>query len=79
MPLGSNGSQTRWNGYMVFCTYTRKKIQRENPNLPAKDITSMLGRKWATSTDLEKEKWREEAEKLNQLEREKSNATVSSF
>ena len=50
---------------MVFCTYTRKKIQRENPNLPAKDITAMLGRKWATSTDIEKEKWREEAEKLN--------------
>ena len=39
----------------------------------------MLGRKWATSTDLEKEKWREEAEKLNQLEREKSNVVTSSF
>ena len=43
----------------------RKKIIKEMPELPGKDIPGELGSRWKAMSEGEKLRWREESEKLN--------------
>ena len=41
-----NGPKRGRNAYIFFCSETRKELKASNPDLPLREITSMLGKRW---------------------------------
>ncbi len=62
--------KNRWSSYMVYCSYNRKKLGKQYPEKANKDIIIECANRWKTLSDAEKMKWKDEADKLNDLERE---------
>ena len=50
---------------MFFVVYSRPKLRKENPGVPAKDILKMASERWETLTANEKDLWSKEATNAN--------------
>jgi hypothetical protein len=64
--------KNRWSSYMTYCSYSRKKLGKQYPEKSNKDIIVECANRWRALSDAEKMKWKDEADKLNALEREAS-------
>jgi hypothetical protein len=60
------GSSKKINGYIHYCNETRESLKMENPNLDGKDITKKLAMNWKNLDVDEKQRWKDEAQELNE-------------
>ena len=58
------------SGYQIFCAEQRPKEQKANPEMKGKEILTLLGKKWSSLTEKQKDKYKAkaEAEKAKMLE-----------
>jgi len=66
------------SSYIVFANEIRAGIQAENPEAPVYEIAKIIGAKWKTISNAEREKYKKQAEKLKgeykkKLEKHQSN------
>jgi len=73
---GCKNKPKRKTCYQLFSDSIRKKVQEDNPTLDFGQITKICSEKWMELKKNDQEKveyWKEEADKYNEVEKEKHN------
>ena len=58
-----NAPKAPLTGYVRFLNEHREKFREEHPEMPFHEVTKVLGQKWTSMTQEEKQQYLEEAEK----------------
>mmetsp|Transcript_33405 Transcript_33405/g.84664 ORF Transcript_33405/g.84664 Transcript_33405/m.84664 type:complete len:126 (-) Transcript_33405:678-1055(-) len=58
-----NAPKKALSAYMFFCADRREKVKADNPEFKVTEVTSELGKQWATLSEADKKQFYDKAEK----------------